>query len=268
MTKVFFRWLPCATLLAWSAMLLYFFFSGRIAGFLHPVFRPFVPAAGGVIFLLAAGSALAPAEIVCCDGKECAHPPGRMTLGRLLMFLVLLAPVCVAASLSTDRFGESAIRNRGVITDAAALKGSPAAGQAPAQTAAAGHAASDYLPKSSGGNLVVQVTDLLYAAAESSLRADFENKKIEIVGQLMPDAVNNPTGARFKLVRMLMVCCAADARPVAVRVEGGGKPGIPEMSWVKVSGEAAFPVEGGRVVAVIKADRIQVTDPPGEAMLY
>ena len=53
------------------------------------------------------------------------------------------------------------------------------------------------------------MVDLLYAAQDPSLRTDFENKKIEMIGQLMPDNVSNASGKRFKLVRMFMVCCAA-----------------------------------------------------------
>ena len=129
-------------------------------------------------------------------------------------------------------------------------------------------AAEEYLPKTANGALAVQVPDLLYAAQDSSLRPDFEGKTIELIGQWMPDTVNNAKGNRFKLVRMMMVCCAADARPVAVLVEDSNQSKIPEMSWVKVSGRAIFPTEGGRLVAVVKAKSVTVTDPPEETMLY
>ena len=45
---------------------------------------------------------------------------------------------------------------------------------------------------------------------------------------------------------MFMTCCAADARPVATLFEIDQKPELPEMTWVKVTGTATFPIENGR----------------------
>ena len=116
--------------------------------------------------------------------------------------------------------------------------------------------------------MVVQVVDLLYAAQDSTLQPDFKGQNIEMIGQLMPDTTNNPKGDRFKLVRMFMVCCAADARPVAVLVQSDTKPTGAEMSWIKVVGTVEFPVEGGRPIAVVKATKVEATSPPEETMLY
>lgn len=116
--------------------------------------------------------------------------------------------------------------------------------------------------------MIVQVVDLLYAAQDATLRPDFNGQTIEMIGQLMPDATDNPNGNRFKLVRMFIVCCAADARPVAVLVESPTKPAGAEMSWVKVVGTAEFPTEGGRTIAVVKATKVEPTNPPEETMLY
>jgi hypothetical protein len=42
------------------------------------------------------------------------------------------------------------------------------------------------------------VLDLLYAAQDNQLRADFEGKKVQLIGQLMPDKTSNASGRRFK----------------------------------------------------------------------
>ena len=109
---------------------------------------------------------------------------------------------------------------------------------------------------------------MLYAAQDNALRKDFEGKPVELIGQLMPDTSNNPNGLRFKAVRMFMTCCAADARPVATLVEANTPAKLPEMSWVKVTGVATFPIENGRRVAVLKADKVEKCKPPEETMLY
>ena len=106
------------------------------------------------------------------------------------------------------------------------------------------------------------------AAQDNALRKDFEGKPVELIGQLMPDATNNASGKRLKAVRMFMTCCAADARPVAVLAESETKPGLPEMSWIKITGTATFPVENGRRIAVLKADKVEKCNPPEETMLY
>ena len=84
----------------------------------------------------------------------------------------------------------------------------------------------------------------------------------------MPDASNNGSGKRFKAVRMFMTCCAADARPVATLVEADALPNLPEMTWIKVTGTATFPIENGRRISVLKADRVEKSGPPEESMLY
>lgn len=282
MTKLFNRWLPCATLFSWSAILLGFYFSGRVDAYLHPAFRPGVLIAGGVMLALAAAFAFLPGVASGCVDENCGQPLGKMKGGRFLTFFILLLPFGTASLYSPQSFSATTIMNRGVVTDARGLASqkTPAASPsnplepalptkdgapaAPEQAAAA----NDFLPKSKEGNVLVAVVDLLYAAQDPSLRPDFENKKVELIGQIMPDNVSNSNGRRFKLVRMFMVCCAADARPVAALIESDKKPDAAEMTWVKIVGSVNFPIESGRPIAVVKADSVTVTNPPDETMLY
>lgn len=312
MNKLFSRWLPCATLAAWSSVLLYFFFSGRVASFLHPMFRPYVLIAGLVMAGMALVFLLFPADANCCSSAECGHGLSRLASGKILSFLILLVPVTAAAFYSPDGFGKTAILNRGIITDIESLRPStaktgqpltmpdmplpsntpaqtpdptqppqdsaaaPANGTAsapPATTPAPANNSStppppvDYLTRTPDGRIVAEVLDLLYAAQDNALRKDFEDKPVELIGQLMPDTAN-ADGKRFKAVRMFMTCCAADARPVATYFEIEKKPELPEMTWIKVTGTATFPIENGRRVAILKAEKVEKCNPPEEAMLY
>jgi uncharacterized membrane protein YcgQ (UPF0703/DUF1980 family) len=140
-------------------------------------------------------------------------------------------------------------------------------------TAAAPAAASleSYVQKTPEGYLEAEVLDLLYAAQDNTLRKVFEGKTVQLVGQLMPDPEDSnqePGTHRFKAVRMFMTCCAADARPVATAVQAAELPKLPEMTWVKIVGEATFPIENGRRGAVLKAKKVEKTEPPAESMLY
>ncbi|MES2570377.1 MAG: TIGR03943 family protein [Verrucomicrobiota bacterium] len=290
MSKLFARWLPCATLATWSAILLYFYFSGRINSLLTPAFRPYVLVAGIVLALMAAVFILTPADASCCSAADCGHSLVRLPIGKLFTFAVLLLPITVSATFSPDSFGKKLIENRGIDTDGSTLqprkttsftppelplptKEDTASLQPPpsAESDAGTDSknASDYLQRTPEGFIMVEVLDLLYAAQDTELRKDFENKKVELVGQLMPDKTVNATGPkRFKAVRMFMTCCAADARPVATLVETDQLPDLPEMTWVKVIGTSTFPLENGRRVAVLKSERIEKASPPDETMLY
>jgi uncharacterized repeat protein (TIGR03943 family) len=284
-------------------VLLYFYFSGRIQAFLHPTFRPYVLGAGLAMAAMTLVFLFFPADANCCSSAECGHGLSRLAAGKILTFLILLLPLSAAAMFSPDGFGKNAMLNRGVKMDATGLRPSsairnvpPAApdlplpsNDNPSASASAPPAASaatpssavpaaanapqppppqDYLQRTPDGRIVAEVLDLLYAAQDNALRKDFEGKPVELIGQLMPDASNNANGKRFKAVRMFMTCCAADARPVATLVEGEAAPKIPEMTWIKITGIATFPIENGRRIAVLKAERVEKCKPPEESMLY
>lgn len=286
MNKLFSRWLPCATLAAWSSVLLYFYFSGRITAFLIPIFRPYVLIAGIVLAAMAVMFLFLSPDAQCCSAAECGHPLSRLAAGKVLTFLILLLPISVSAYFSPDSFGKAAIENRGIITDASALGAAPSreaitrAVESPLPTndpgatppAPAGTtkepSPGDYLQRTAEGHIVAEVLDLLYAAQDTTLRGDFDGKTVELVGQLMPDKTTDAGGKRFKAVRMFMTCCAADARPVATLVEADTLPDLPEMTWIKITGTATFPTENGRRTAILKATKVEKSGPPDESMLY
>jgi len=303
MNAAFRRWLPCITLAAWSAILLISWATGHMRSLLTPDFRIGAVAAGIVMGLMALVFLLFPADAACCSAAECGHSFFKSSAGKVITFLILLLPITAAAMFNKDSYSANVIKNTIAVTDATQLgfkprntpiapvdmplptkndpNNAPATAQttpaaqttppAPAQTAQASQqppAPQDYLQRTPDGHIVAEVLDLLYAAQDNALRKDFEGKPVELIGQLMPDATNNPNGKRFKAVRMFMTCCAADARPVAVLAESGDKPSLPEMTWIKITGTATFPVENGKRIAILKADKVEKCNPPEETMLY
>ncbi len=302
--KTLSRGLSLVALLAWSALMLYFYFSGRLADYLIPAYRPLVAASGFVLLAIAAvlawgmrPSATAAAGLVLEDRGDDLSSPRRVKTMQALAFAMLVLPVWAAAGMSKDQFNASAIRNRGIVSDAANLPGKstpppaalasnnppasavvepPLPGDTPIaiNPASAASDATQYIQRTPDGHLLLEVTDLLFAADDDTLRPQMEGRTAEMIGQFMP-AKDDASGQRFQLVRMFMVCCAADARPVAVAVE---KPAdsqtraatdkLPELGWVRVTGKVEFPLENGRRVVVLRADKAAPTDPPKEAMLY
>ena len=122
-----------------------------------------------------------------------------------------------------------------------------------------------YLPRAEDGNAALEVTDLLYAETQEPLRKTITGKTVEVVGQYL-GAAND----QFKLVRMFIWCCAADARPIYVPVEVSGPVDVSDMEWVKVTGTAEFSTNKGQTHVLLKAASVEASDPPEaeEAMLY
>lgn len=302
--RTFSRALTLLSLLTWSGVLLGFYFSGRMNQYLIGAYRPLTALAGFLLLALAgvllatwrvSGSSpiLTVEDDLAVAGGSGSGRSRRVV--QVLGFLVLTLPVATAVGVSSDSFGANTVRRRGLVTDIANLptKANAAAANAanpasvsktapapvmpelplPGDTPTAENSApltdaASYLPTSPDGHLLVSVVDLLMAAEDDTLRPQFEGRTVELVGQFMPDTKNNAGGNRFNLVRMFMVCCAADARPVALSIEASQPPKLAEMAWTKVVGTIAFPVQDGRRLATVRSGNVSLTDPPAELMLY
>ncbi len=296
------RALSSITLLVWGGVLLFFSLSGRIHSFLHPNFRPGAMIAGFALVILAGTYLWATSKsrrhaTDCCghDHKDdssgpcspglgkspgcCGHDHAGQAAGsRVFSFLILLLPMIAAVVASPDAFGLSTMRNRGIITDLAGLGGAgpsrsgdylPMPGQGADGVFGDPQASvSDYLPRNAKGHIRAEVVDLIFGTDDEVIRKDFEGNVIEVTGQMFTATENNPGGTRFKLVRMFMMCCAADARPVAIFVENQPGAEVREMGWVKVTGKASFPVASGQRIVVIEATTIEPVEKPEDSMLY
>jgi uncharacterized repeat protein (TIGR03943 family) len=298
------------TLVGLGAILLAFFFTGRLDQYLHPTFRPWTLVAGIMFCIGGVIYALAKTTNGCCIEGECVHQNAKSPLRSLLAFGVLFVPLAAGAAFSKDSFERNAVLNRGFVQDITKLPGGPSVSKmAPAPpsvppealgndidesasasqplpqdnptvsnpasqpanpadpnvpNATTDQSIAQYLPKSADGNVSLDVTDLLYGETEESLRKMFVGKTVEVTGQYLPGS----DAKQFKLVRMFIVCCAADARPLAVPVEVSGPMNATDMGWVKVTGIPTYSQTGERAHVVLKAAKVEPTDPPEDAMLY
>jgi len=265
MNAILSRFAASGILMVWGIVLTYFYLSGRIASYLHPAFHIYTVVSGGVLL------ALSLALLLTMNGDSSEHGLSRVGIFPLLL---LTAPLLAATKISPSNFGATAVLNRGMVHNIADLPGfSPP--QDPALPSADGSVKegtmmdpSLYLKRNADGYIAAETVDLLYAAGEPAMREDFENKQVEVTGQFLPALTGNPNGDRFNLTRLFVMCCAADARPVAISVQSQSSTDLPKMSWVKVRGKATFPVEGGRHMPVIVAESVTETDAHDESFLY
>ena len=149
-----------------------------------------------------------------------------------------------------------------------------AAGSTPAGPAAQADTQQDQseaLKPDKDGNIQATVIDLLYAAEDPSIRQDITGKSLKLLGQYMPDKTGKPGNSRFKLMRVFMVCCAADARPISVLVDTKAVKGFKspkEMQWLNVVGNVTFQQEGERLTPVFNAKSVTPSKEPDDVFLY
>ncbi|HYZ71931.1 MAG TPA: DUF1980 domain-containing protein [Chthoniobacterales bacterium] len=293
------------TLLGLGGVLIAFFINGRIDQYLHPQFRLW-ELFGGIGFCLAGAVYLVTKKSMdCCVDGQCIHSNPRSPVRAVVALCVIAVPLIAGTVLSKDSYDQQAILNRGFVQDTSGLplrnvakEGTPAkdpnqpaipsealggdkdensmepplpqdgSGNPVSQTGSGQDSKDDsseqYLPRAEDGNVALEVSDLLYSETEQSLRKMFSGKTVEVIGQYLPGSDKS----EFKIVRMFIVCCAADARPISVPVKAQGPVSVADMSWVKVIGQPEFVANGDRAKVVLKAVQVQPTDPPAEAMLY
>jgi uncharacterized repeat protein (TIGR03943 family) len=294
------------TLLGLGGVLIAFFINGRIDQYLHPQFRLW-ELFGGIGFCVAGALYLVTKKSMdCCIDGQCIHSNPRNPVRAIVALGVITVPLVAGTVFSKDSYDQQAILNRGFVQDASGLpvrnvaKDATAAAKDSNQPAIpstalggdkdegpnplepplpqdgsgnpAGQNSADakddgseqYLPRAADGNIALEVSDLLYSETEESLRKMFTGKTIEVIGQFLPGEQKSD----FKIVRMFIVCCAADARPIAVPVKVEGPVSVADMSWVKVIGQPEFVASGDRTKVVLRAASVEATDPPADAMLY
>jgi len=280
------RTFTLVTLLLWGGLMLWFWASGRIVAYLHPQFHPLVATAGTILLLLAPAWwwATRENESGCadcgCHHEHDAEPRSALSAGVVFAFAVLLLPVSAAAVFSPSQFGEAAVMNRGIVTsisqlpsaapETTGLDDAPLLGDGEeipdvADWPAEQEEGVEYFTRGPGGEIQIETIDLLFAAEEQVLRDEFEDQRVSVVGQYVP---RDGDAGRFDLVRMFMVCCAADARPIGIAVSSARTPDLPRMGWIRVTGKARFVEEGGVLQPQLEADNIEEVPAPRETVLY
>lgn len=125
------------------------------------------------------------------------------------------------------------------------------------------------VPQSKEGNFILEVPELYYTGGDLEVQKVLGGQMVETVAQILPEKVNNADGHRLRIFRMLVQCCAADARPYSVPVDFGKKaPDFKDMTWVKVVGKMGYKKEGDQTVPIIEATKVEETTAPDNAMIY
>src|SRR5271167_1678701 len=122
------------TLIGVGAVLLDFFFTGRLDQYLHPQFRPWTLVAGVIFCVVGIVYAAAKTYARCCiDGEECVHQNANSPVRAVVAFSVLFLPLAAGVALSKDSYDQHAVLNRGFV-DVSRLPGRTASAAAKTPT--------------------------------------------------------------------------------------------------------------------------------------
>ncbi len=125
------------------------------------------------------------------------------------------------------------------------------------------------VPQNKKGDFILEVPEIYYTGGDLEVQKVITGQSVETTAQVLPEKVNNADGHRLRIFRLMVQCCAADARPYSIPVDFGKKaPEFKEMSWVKVTGKMSYKKEGDQVVPIIEAVSIEETPAPADAMIY
>lgn len=125
------------------------------------------------------------------------------------------------------------------------------------------------VPQSPEGNFILEVPEIYYTAGDKEVQGVLSGQPVETIAQVLPEKVNNEKGTRLRIFRLLVQCCAADARPYSIPVEfGKAAPQFKDMSWVKVTGKMTYKQEGEQTVPVLEATSMTEAAEPANAMVY
>ena len=94
MTASLQRYFSAGVLTIWGVMLAYFYFSGRLASYLHPSFHVWTGISGVVLVLLAAGLLFLPeGEDPCCESVAITCTISQRRCAACLTAVVLVVPI-------------------------------------------------------------------------------------------------------------------------------------------------------------------------------
>lgn len=263
------RMLSSAAVLGWSAVLLYFYGSGRVNQYLAADFRPFALAGGLGLAVLGLFNLLTADQVADCghdhgeEGEAHDHESGDMH--PLMAFALMMVPVALSVAWTKDTYSASALAHKG-------LYETPAEITAPFLNAAAPALRMEDLEQShrrtADGFMQFNLMELVFSAGDREIQGLLDGLKVETEGRWMDEKIRNPEGTRKRLYRLYLTCCAADSRAIPIVLEFGKvPPGFSENSWVKVVGTMRFPLEEGILQPILQVERVLAAEPPAEENL-
>jgi uncharacterized repeat protein (TIGR03943 family) len=259
--------------LCWSAVLLYFYASGRVTKYLAPDFRLLCLLGGLGFWVMGMFTLLTAGRRVGC-GHDHGHDHGHThdhgdgedhehgsDLNPWFALVVLVLPLGLAVGATRDGFSQAALARKGLYETPAVSSLAFLAEDLPPLTR---ERVEELHPRDADGYHEFNLLELFFATGDPELQGILDGMSVRTEGRMVADPKGgNPR--RRRLYRLFITCCAADSRAIPIQIElPAESPGIEENAWVAVRGTIRFPLEDGQLVPLMKVADIAPAEAPWE----
>ncbi|PAW77024.1 MAG: TIGR03943 family protein [Verrucomicrobia bacterium Tous-C9LFEB] len=235
--------LPPATLSAWGMVMIHTWVTGRTKMLLHPLFQPLIAIAGILLLLLAVA-------------HLCYFIP-RPTRHGWLQWLILLLPLFFAAGTAPKTFSEQLIAARGIQSTSTALNTGALDEEAERKLLQTLSEADPSKP------LPMDVVDLISISGVPAAAQKLQGRVLHLRGQYY-----GVGKSEFKILRLVMYCCAADTTPMGIKVHGDIPADLKNMDWIELDGPVRFVQTLGQIQAEVDAQSVQKVPTPANPYAY
>ncbi len=247
------------TLLFWGGVILRIWVSGELVDYLHPDFHSLVICTGvGLVFLAGAwywanDGGRREDHNGCCSG--CGGGGQKLTRNTrdAISCLFLLLALGGAVFASGGKYNVVHLINRQVVTTPDQVPSLQEQGRVleVEQLIGAGE---------EGGDAGLDL--LLLAAGKDQWRRELEGRTVSTLGQVRKE------GDQSHIVRLLAVCCAADARPLGISIPSEALHEFSTGDWVVASGQLRFSGDTRGFSPYIDEVKLTKAKTPKRAILY
>lgn len=254
-------------LIAWGAVLVYFYASGRITKYLAPDFR-WISLSGGLgLVVVGLFNALTAGQEASCGhdhGPGDSHDHESLDVHPLAAFLILVLPLGFGVAWTKDQFSLGALTRKGLHDNPAENSSAFLSSVMPKLTK---EIIEKQHPKNADGYHDFSLMELFFSSGDPEMRELVEGMPVVTEGRIVTD----PDGGQNqrRLYRLFITCCAADSRaiPIIVRFKDQ-PPAVEENTWMKLTGTMRYPDEGMGFVPVLEVDdAAESPAPPEESMI-
>lgn len=235
------RFLPSFLLAGYGIFILSLFARNVMTWYINPAYVPSTTLAGAVLLGIGAVGLARRREATCehcAAGCACGSdsPAPRIWTQALLALPLLLAVL---------------FPPRGLAAFSANERGPQIAGIAAVHGLTALHRVSLSVDTRS-----FTMQDWVGALSADPNPRDYAGKPVRITGMVLHAAASVPPGY-VMVMRYLVTCCIADARPVGVIVRDTSRGALKDNQWITVTGTMGSASEDGQRVAVVNPSRIE-----------
>lgn len=236
------RFLPSIILAGYGIFILSLFVRHIMTWYINPGYVAPTTLAGAVLIGLAATRLIKGPSAACADEDRCN---GECSSGesspRVWGYAALALPLLLALVFPP----------RGLASFSAAQRGPQIVGMS------AIHGSTIKRVSLSVDTRSFTMMDWVGALSADPNPKDYLGKPVSVTGMVLHDPGSVPSGD-VMVLRYLVTCCIADARPVGLIVRDTSHGALKDNQWVTVTGTMAQDSTGGQKVAVVAPKQITV----------